>query len=141
MPARHCTVMQAAVAINMHAMLCLFQQHLQPRLWVCHQYASSSCSSSSRPCKTSCYCTLPACRTAATAKKASAISKKAVTGIKEAAHDLSVPSLTKHKLPGQQPEPSRSSSRGPGSHLLGSPLSDLLLVRRSTGEVGLPQLL
>ncbi|WIA38459.1 hypothetical protein OEZ86_001782 [Tetradesmus obliquus] len=72
--------------------------------------------------------------TAATAKKASAISKKAVTGIKEAAHDLSVPSLTKHKLPGQQPEPSPSSSRGPGSHLLGSPLSDLLLVRRSTGE-------
>jgi hypothetical protein len=76
-----------------------------------------------------------ACRTAATAKKATAISKKAVTGIKEAAHDLSVPSLTKHKLPGQQPEPSPSSSRGPGSHLLGSPLSDLLLVRRSTGEV------
>jgi hypothetical protein len=79
-----------------------------------------------------------ACRTAATAKKATAISKKAVTGIKEAAHDLSVQSLTaKHKLPGQQPEPSPSSSRGPGSHLLASPLTDLLLVRRSTGEVGL----
>ncbi|KAF6258797.1 hypothetical protein COO60DRAFT_1083377 [Scenedesmus sp. NREL 46B-D3] len=65
--------------------------------------------------------------TAATAKKATAISKKAVTGIKEAAHDLSVPSLAKHKLPGQQPEPSPSSSTGPGSHLQESPLSDLLL--------------
>lgn len=75
------------------------------------------------------------CRTAATAKKATATAKKAVSGIKDVAQELNVPSvLSKHRAgAGQLPEASPSKA-GPGQ-LLVAPLADLLVRRSTTAEV------
>jgi hypothetical protein len=82
---------------------------------------------------------LRACRTQAQAKKAQAATKKAVTHVKEVAHELHVPqALAKHKLPFEM-SPSGRAAAEAGLH--GADASRPLLyvqdlLRRSTGEVG-----
>ena len=76
------------------------------------------------------------CRTQAQAKKAQATAKKAVSHVKEVAHELNVQQvLSKHKLPFETSPSGRAGAEGGGSHAgdMPRPLFDVL--RRSTGEV------
>lgn len=72
-----------------------------------------------------------ACRTQAQAKKATATAKKAVSHVKEVAHELNVQQvLTKHKLPFEASPSGRGTAEGGD---VPRPLFEVL--RRSTGEV------
>jgi len=79
----------------------------------------------------------PPCRTQAQAKKATATAKKAVSHVKEVAHDLNVQQvLTKHKLPFET-SPSGRAAAEAGHHSAETPRPIFDVLRRSTGEVRL----